>query len=332
VKIAAVVVAYNRRDLLREALDGIGHQTRKPDTVLVVDNASTDDSAAVAGAHPAVSEVLRLTQNLGGAGGFAAGLARVLASQSVDAVWLMDDDTAPTPTALAELEKAWTGYPGRLAVASSRAVWTDGRIHPMNSQRTRLFASRDERWRARQVGARPIRTGSFVSMLVGADAARAKGLPVADYFIWNDDLEYSARLVRPVRRRRVGQGVDQPGWRGIAVPSSVVVHKTQEFASGLSNPGPRFYFEVRNKLWALVKSGSFGPLDAAAYGAYTLANWLRLVMRSPDSGQRRDLLTAARKGIRDGLLSKPTANAYIFAGQGRIAEQVAAVETGASQR
>lgn len=338
-KITAVVVAYNRRDLLQEALDAIGGQTRLPDAVLVVDNASTDDSAAVAQAHPAVGEVLRLGSNLGGAGGFAAGLAHVLETQTADAIWLMDDDTAPTPAALEELEKAWLGYPGRLAVASSRVVWTDGRDHPMNSQRSRLFASRDERWRAGQVRARPIRTGSFVSMLVGAEAARANGLPVADYFIWNDDLEYSARLLKPPRGRRRprwsqrerSHGSGQGRRRGIAVPSSVVIHKTKEFASGLSNPGPRFYFEVRNKIWALTKSGSFGPLDAAAYGAYTLANWLRLVVRKQVPAQRRDLLEAAAKGLKDGLGGKPVPNVEVFKGLGGIAHEVAAVEARAAQ-
>jgi GT2 family glycosyltransferase len=309
VKVVAVLVAYNRRDLLALALDALAAQTRKPDVVVVVDNASSDDSAELASKHQAVTEVVRLTENLGGAGGFTAGLARALQTHRADAVWLMDDDTAPEPSALAELESAWRNYPGRLSVASSRVVWTDGRDHPMNSQRTRLFASRVRRLRARQVGARPVRTGSFVSMLINARAARVHGLPRADFFIWNDDMEYSARLLR--------RG------DGIAVPASVAVHHTKQFSSSLANPGPRFYYEVRNKVWTFFRSRAFGPLDRLAYLAYTLGGWARGIVRS---GERRELVNAGLRGLRDGLRTRPRTNEEVFAGQPVILAEVRALD------
>ncbi|MDY6214363.1 MAG: hypothetical protein SPH79_07730, partial [Schaalia hyovaginalis] len=46
------------------------------------------------------------------------------------------------------------------------------------------------------LGARQIRTASFVAVLIDARAIREEGLPVADYFLWNDDFEYTARLLR----------------------------------------------------------------------------------------------------------------------------------------
>ena len=44
-RVAAVVVTYNRRDLLLESLAAVHGQLRPPDTVIVVDNASADDTA-----------------------------------------------------------------------------------------------------------------------------------------------------------------------------------------------------------------------------------------------------------------------------------------------
>ncbi|HEY7014396.1 MAG TPA: glycosyltransferase, partial [Streptosporangiaceae bacterium] len=44
-RVAAVVVTYNRRELLLESLAAVTSQTRPPDAVIVVDNASTDGSA-----------------------------------------------------------------------------------------------------------------------------------------------------------------------------------------------------------------------------------------------------------------------------------------------
>jgi rhamnopyranosyl-N-acetylglucosaminyl-diphospho-decaprenol beta-1,3/1,4-galactofuranosyltransferase len=47
----AVVVTYNRRELLEQCLDALLAQTRPPDRILVVDNASTDGTVVVARAR-----------------------------------------------------------------------------------------------------------------------------------------------------------------------------------------------------------------------------------------------------------------------------------------
>ena len=78
--VAAVVVTYNRRALLMEALAAVQAQTRPADTVIVVDNASTDESAAAVAQRFPAARLERLARNTGGAGGFAFGLAAALAA------------------------------------------------------------------------------------------------------------------------------------------------------------------------------------------------------------------------------------------------------------
>ena len=271
-RVVAVVVAYNRRDLLVEALDALAAQRRPADGVLVVDNASPDDSAELARNHPLGPAVLSLPTNTGGSGGFAAGIAHAVTDMAADYVWLMDDDTIPSPTALAFLLDAVRAYPGRVAIAGSRAVWIDGRDHPMNTPRTRPLATPRQRARAALVGARPVRSSSFVSMLVDVEAIRRHGLPMADYFIWNDDFEYSCRLLRHDT--------------GLFVPGSVVEHRTKVFGGSDADPGERFYYEVRNKLWMLLRSSALSPAGRVLYTAATLRRWARLLLRSqqPASG------------------------------------------------
>ncbi|MDR3360346.1 MAG: glycosyltransferase [Bifidobacteriaceae bacterium] len=312
-RIVAVVVAYNRRELLSQTLDALAAQERPADAVLVVDNASTDGSGELAAAHSVVTEVLRLSRNTGGAGGFCAGIAHSLMSLGAGALWLMDDDTAPTPTALLELERAWLDYPGKLAAASSKVIWTDGSPHPMNTQRPRLFASPRLKSRARRVGAVPIRTGSFVSLLVDGHEAWRHALPRADYFIWNDDLEYSARLLRRAE--------------GILVPNSVTVHQTKAPVSALDAPGDRFFYEVRNKTWAFAKSPAFGPVERLAYVIYTVAAWVRAVWRS---GDRRTLVRALFRGLRAGFASRPRPNVEVLADLGPVTQEVAAIDARAA--
>src|SRR5699024_1065900 len=105
------------------------------------------------------ADVVRTGHNIGGAGGFAAGVQRAVAATDIDAVWLLDDDTVPSPTALAELVVARTGYPGPApVVVASKAVWTDGREHPMNVPRVRPGASAADRAAAADVGCLPVRS------------------------------------------------------------------------------------------------------------------------------------------------------------------------------
>jgi GT2 family glycosyltransferase len=272
--------------MLTDCLDALAQQTVRAAQILVVDNASSDGSADMAAAHPVAATVLRLHTNIGGAGGFAVGIRHAVEVMHADAVWLMDDDTVPSAGALAELLDAARRYPGTVDLVSSRVVWTDGRDHPMNTPRRRPWADRHARSAAAAIGAIPIRSSSFVSTLISSRAIRRTGLPIADYFLWNDDFEFSCRLLR--------HGV------GLLIPASVVQHRTAIF--GYGDPGERFYFEIRNKFWMLTRSSALGPIERVAYAGSTARRWTVTVIRSP---RRRLLVRAGRRGLRDGVARGP---------------------------
>jgi GT2 family glycosyltransferase len=310
--VVAVIVAYNRKALLLEALAALKAQTLPPTAVVVIDNHSDDDSARTAADFWPEIDVVRLTRNTGGAGGFTIGMAVAIARYEPDWVWVMDDDTIPTPTALAELVKA-ADRPG-VVLAGSRVVWTDGQDHPMNTPRRKPFAGRQETADAADLGVVPVRSSSFVSMLVSADRVREAGLPIADYFIWNDDFEFSTRMLR--------RG------RGLYVPSSVVVHKTKARADTDADPGARFFFEVRNKIWLMVFSRGLNLLEKIVYIGSTVLRWIRTIRRSH---QRGFLLTQLRRGFIAGFGSRPRLNADALSDLGPVTEAVVRVEAPARQ-
>jgi GT2 family glycosyltransferase len=286
--VQAVVVAYNRRSLLAEALTAITSQSRPIDSLHVIDNASTDGTSTMVAEQFPDAVLHTLPTNTGGAGGFAAGIAFALAA-GADLVWLMDDDTVPSPTALEELLRAYDAYPGtRPAGVASKVVWTDGRDHPMNTPRARPGASRDTLSAATTVGCVPVRSASFVSFLVEAGAVRSVGLPEADFFLWNDDFEFSTRLLRD----RVG----------LYCPASVVEHRTKAFGSTDADPGERFYFEVRNKVWTFTRSNGLAPTEKALYAGSTLRRWVRTFAASE---QRGVLFAGLRRGLADGARRAP---------------------------
>jgi GT2 family glycosyltransferase len=310
-----VVVAYNLRELLSECLEALALQTRQPDSVVVVDNASSDGSAEmVADRYPNV-DLVRLPVNTGGAGGFAVGIERAVAGHSADGVWVMDDDTIPTPTALSALLESRAAARQVPSVLASRVVWTDGIDHPMNTPRKKPFAHTSERRDADAAGAVAVRSASFVSMLVDARSVLAKGLPIAEYFLWNDDFEFTARILR--------------NERGLYVPASVVVHKTKARADTDADPGERFYFEVRNKLWLFRFSAALSPYEKPLYAAASARRWFRTFLRS---GDRATILRTFRAGVRDGLLRRPRSNQTYLASLGAAAATLPSSDRTHSER
>lgn len=95
-RILAVIVTHNRALLLERCLEHLKHQTVCPEKVLVINNASTDNTENILKKH----SIEFITQkNLGSAGGWHRGIDYGLKNE-FDAIWLMDDDGYPDKDAL----------------------------------------------------------------------------------------------------------------------------------------------------------------------------------------------------------------------------------------
>lgn len=303
-KVAAVVVSFNREALLQECLDGLAAQTYPLARTIVVDNASTDNSVQVVQEHPSHPELTKLKENVGGAGGFAAGIAlaaRHGMHEDVDYVWIMDDDTIPTPTALEKLIEAITEAEKlngeKPVIVGSKAIWTDGREHLMNKPRARRWIHHGAPQLTQSAGAYQSRSFSFVSCLVNADEIRArKALPIGAYFLWNDDFEFTTRMLK--------EGV------GYYVPTSVVEHKTKVFGSSNADPGARFRFEVRNKRWVFKYAKSnFTRAENVYYHLATVKRWAETIARSKN---KKALLVYAKQGWKEAGAGRPRTNAQVL--------------------
>lgn len=102
-KVLAAIVTYNRSMLLSRCINSIENQVRKPDDLIVVNNASTDDTESML----LKREVRYVTQpNTGAAGGWYRCIEIAL-QENFDMVWLMDDDGYSDPKALLILLEAF---------------------------------------------------------------------------------------------------------------------------------------------------------------------------------------------------------------------------------
>lgn len=106
VRIAVLIVNWNAGAYLAQALDAVAAQTRPPDRVIVVDNASRDGSHAAA-QRPGV-ELMALGRNAG----FAEG-NNIAARAAADCDWLafLNPDAFPAADWLAALETAARAHP-----------------------------------------------------------------------------------------------------------------------------------------------------------------------------------------------------------------------------
>ena len=285
-KTAAVIVTFNRSAKLLKVLDALAEQTLRPDLVLVVDNASTDDTQALIEARAAGDDTLRylrLPRNVGGAGGFHAGM-KAAYEMGAHWMWVSDDDAYPRPDALATLHAAITTFEGdhdwRPSFACSRVEWTDGSLCEMNVPRPvwdwARFVTPGRPWAL-------VDSASFVSMLIPRWAVREHGLPIADYFIWFDDAEYARRIAR--------------SYPGIFVPESVVVHDTPD------NRGVNFGMITDKSLWKFKYGArnetSFRRREQGIVGVLAYAYGVHRQMRagSVPWSARRQIYRAILRGM-----------------------------------
>lgn len=216
-RVAAVVVTYNRLPLLQQCLRALAAQSAHLEAIWVIDNASTDGTQTAVQAMHLENLVYRNTgKNLGGAGGFAYGVKKA-AMAGYDALWLMDDDTIPEPEALQNLLECDRKLEGKYGWLSSRALAPDGTDQPMNRQRKTPYTD-VEGYTENQV---PAVMASFVSLFLRTDIVKKFGIPIADFFIWSDDWEYTRRISKELpcyvaSESRVVHAMKNPGTVNIA--------------------------------------------------------------------------------------------------------------------
>lgn len=245
-KINCVVVTYNRLALLKESITALQQQTYPINAIVIVDNKSTDGTQEYLSQFEGnpLFNIVYMPENLGGAGGFNQGI-RVAVMQGCDWVWAMDDDTIPTPEALENLVKHKDITP-KVGFICSRVLWTDDSIHIMNIPALEPQYVRNRSYNSFMYkGVLFVKTASFVSLMINADAVKLLGLPIKEFFIWRDDVEFTLRIYAA-------------GYDCIYADSSVVYHKTLvNYGTNILGANKsetwKYYHEKKNGLYMLRK-------------------------------------------------------------------------------
>lgn len=187
-RIAAIVVTYNRKDLLVNSLAAINNQSCPPEIIYVVDNASTDGTEEMIKSLKLSVPInyLKLKSNSGGAGGFYAGLKAAHESNKYDAFWLMDDDGEPSENCLKilshNLKDCDFCAPVCLDINDRKSI-----SFPLSTFKN-IEDLKNEFGVSINNYANP-----FNGILLSKDLVDSVGYPKKEMFIWGDEYEYQTR-------------------------------------------------------------------------------------------------------------------------------------------
>jgi rhamnopyranosyl-N-acetylglucosaminyl-diphospho-decaprenol beta-1,3/1,4-galactofuranosyltransferase len=283
-RICAVVVTYNRKQLLADNINSLLRQTRAPDSIMVVDNASTDGTdefvTLLCENNPQL-HYIRLPTNGGGAAGFHEGIKSAY-TQGFDWLWLMDDDGKPDDDCLEQLLKHIDKYDvlGPLICSGSRShsLFRCGSIitDDLNilKQSEILY---------------PVHP--FNGILINHCVIEKIGYPERRLFIWGDEQDYRLRWI-------------EAGFREASFSSAIYFHpfnrlKLKSYGFGLKVPeipSRRKYLFYRNQAWIDLRHRNL------FYSALSIFRWF-LSIALFDKNKIHSL-----KGLLDGLrgdLSNP---------------------------
>jgi GT2 family glycosyltransferase len=271
-RVLAVVVTYNRKDLLLECLEALGRQTRPLDRIILVDNASTDgtvDAVRAAGLFDRLPlDLLQLSRNGGGSEGFHFGVAEALEDES-DWLWLMDDDCEPADDALERLLAAPSANDPKVVSVVPAVRHPDGRLLPMarghitpRLVRAPIVALPDAEYDRDEVA---LDFASFVGPMFRTSAVRAVGPPLREAFIRFEDLEYSARLRAEGQMRLIPQAVVAHK-EAIPVTGSDLKTLWEDFSRGGDYKGLwKGVYGTRNVIYSGRRHGFVNAAQAWSY-------------------------------------------------------------------
>lgn len=296
-RVSIIILNWNNAEDTLACLDSVAALDYPAARVIVVDNGSTDDSAArIRAAYPDV-ELIETGENLGYAGGNNVGIRHALA-QGADYVCILNNDVIVDPGFLGPLvdalqAEADVGVVTPLAVErteGSGRVWALGlAVNRRTAAVTRLHAGQDlDVWRGRLPF--EVEVASGAAMVARREVLERAGLMDEEFFLYYEEVDWCLSL----------HGY---GYRILAVPASVVWHKVSG-TLGVASPQIDYYM-LRNHL-RLICRRWFGIHRSYLCGRVVVRNLVAaaaFTLKS-HSGQRIPNRDARLLALRDAILGR----------------------------
>ncbi|HYL76311.1 MAG TPA: glycosyltransferase family 2 protein [Bryobacteraceae bacterium] len=187
--VCAVVVTFNRKQLLRGCVQSLRRQTRPLDEIVIVNNHSTDGTEELLASEFGDLPRIDLAENLGGAGGFHVGMKWAY-EHGYEWIWVMDDDIEAYPTTL-EAMLAYGDISNFIqlrreepdGIKALESIWDASACQPVPYGNDISFQDSDRLWIS-------VQFGNFEGALINRAVVNKIGYPDARFFISGDDTIY----------------------------------------------------------------------------------------------------------------------------------------------
>jgi rhamnopyranosyl-N-acetylglucosaminyl-diphospho-decaprenol beta-1,3/1,4-galactofuranosyltransferase len=214
--ICAIVVTYNRKELLCECLEALLSQTYPLNKIYLIDNAGTDGTDMLLEQKGYLQNPVivyeKLSENIGGAGGFSYGLQKAY-ENAHDFYYLLDDDAEPKYDAIEHLVPFLDKPYGAFASAVYNNFELRQTAHRGNFDYYHIYPTPQKALPLAKYAQESIEIdmASFVGFLISRETVAKIGFPKTEFFIHFDDTEYCMRLSQYSKI--------------LMVPASIIYHK-----------------------------------------------------------------------------------------------------------
>jgi GT2 family glycosyltransferase len=243
-----LIVTYNRLELLKECIKSALEQTYSLKHIVILNNNSNDgttDYLCEIGSQHKHIIISNEVNNLGGAGGFQRGM-EIASTLNSDWIILIDDDAMLSKNFVKDIFLASEQNPSIQALCGS--VWTNGIIDV--THRRRLSGKIGLRFTDVQASEYEneefnVDLSSFCGLCITTQLVKKIGLPLAEYFIWNDDAEYSLRVLKESMI--------------LCIPKAALNHKTKNSSITVieNELNWKHYYGLRNAINMVKRHGNF---------------------------------------------------------------------------
>ncbi len=231
--VCGVIVTYNRKHSLGMVLDSLEKQTSPLRGIIIVDNNSPDDTTSFLSSRyditlptavdeDSLSQVsvrdirrdlkkdfslyyIKLKNNIGGAGGFWVGVELWGKIGLFNYIWIMDDDLVPSFDSLEKLMNTIQTHNNDCAAIPLILSKESGRVQYYNYHVVSTFYIATSKylvdsidWYRRKTLS--IESCAFLGLLIPEGIIKSIGAPEKSFFISLDDMEYSLRITRMMRK------------------------------------------------------------------------------------------------------------------------------------
>lgn len=231
--IAAVVVSFNRLEYLKKIIFNLQNQTRLPDEIIVIFQGDSQECLDWLESQHGLSVVKQ--ENLGSAGGFTKGI-EIGVQKGHDWVWVTDDDAVPELNSFEEMANCPYFDCTKTGLLSSVILDANHKVYMSPSPKD----ANDWYKTVLEDKCVTISVCCWPGTLVASQAVIDFGLPVAEYFLFDEDIEFTSRIAR--------------NRDSYCVISSKVVHY-QSPAAFMWNSPLRYKKFVRNRFATIRLSG-----------------------------------------------------------------------------